>query len=249
MKLVLTPDWFLGKDVMIEGFSFLVLLTFFILCYRYYKLSKEKNLQYLGFGFLLIALAQLATITTKLILYYDTTFTQQIGQYIVTYHFFKSIDFMYYVGFFFYKLLTLAGLYILYRLPKKSPGDIFLAVYFILVSALFGTNVNFVFHLTVIIFLILIIRNYWSVYKQNKLTNTKILLLAFGILALGHMLMIIPELMTVPGQFGEYFMVLANFVELVSYVVLLILIIRMTRIYSFLGKTYSQIKTNGKKKK
>lgn len=227
---MLTPDWFLGKDVMIEGFSFIVLLAFFFLCWRYYNLSKKKNFLYLGIGFLLIAIAQMATIITKLVLYYDTSFTQQIGQMIVTYHVFKTIDIMYYVGFFFHKLLTLAGLYIIYRLPlKKSPGDILLAVYFIFLSALFGTNINFIFHITVLIFLVMIIRNYCIVYRENKSSNTKVLIVVFSILALGHLLYVIPELcegvcsiMAVGGM-----AVTANLLELISFLLLLFLIIKL----------------------
>lgn len=120
MKLVNIPNWFLGKDVIIDAFSFIILLAFFILAYRYYKLSKKKNFLYLGLGFLLIAIAQLAVIMTKLVLYYDTTFTQNIGQIVVTYNLVQTVDIFYYAGFFFNKLLTLLGLFIIYRLPLRS---------------------------------------------------------------------------------------------------------------------------------
>lgn len=231
MKLVLTPEWFLGKDVIIDVFSFIVLLAFFILCWRYYKLSKKKNFIYLGSGFFLIALAQLAAIVTKLVLYYDTTITKQIGQMIVTYHIINSVDFLYYAGFFFHKLFVLIGLYIIYRLPlkKKSPGDLLLAFYFIIISALFGTDISFIFHITIVIFLILIIKNYYNIYKKNKLTNTKILMTAFGLLAFAHFVMIIPELfknMINKAIIGNL-AVVSNFIELISYIVFLIIIIRI----------------------
>ena len=138
MKILFTPDWFLGSDVIIDGFSFLVLLAFFILSYKSYKTSKNKNSLYLGLGFLLIALAEFAMILTKFVLYYDTSFTQSIGQMVVTYHVVNSVDVFYYIGFFFNKFLTLWGLYIIYRIPlKKNIGsDAVLAVYFILISSI-----------------------------------------------------------------------------------------------------------------
>ncbi|MDZ4226591.1 MAG: hypothetical protein U1B79_00590, partial [Candidatus Pacearchaeota archaeon] len=71
VKIVPTPDWFIGKDVIIEFFSLVVLIIFAVLAYRYYNLNKNRNILYLGTGFGLIALAQLATILTKLVLYYD----------------------------------------------------------------------------------------------------------------------------------------------------------------------------------
>lgn len=223
MKIVLTPDWFLGKDVMIEVFSFLVLLAFVVLCWRYYQLSKKKSFMYLGSGFLLIALAQIAMVVTKLVLYYDTTFVQEIGQIVVSYNVVKSVDIFYYIGFFFHRLFTLLGLYIIYRLPmkKKSAGEIFLAMYFILISALFSSSIFFLFHITTLVLLVMIIANYYEIYKKNKLETTKILLVAFSILALAHFIF------TFSGM--EVFFAVANVFELISYVILLVLIIKLLK--------------------
>jgi len=232
MKIVLTPDWFLGKDVLIDSFSFIILFVFFILCWRYYKLNKKKNFLYLGFGFLLIAIAQLAVVFTKLVLYYDTTFTQEIGQIVVTYKFVSSVDIFYYIGFFFHKLLTLIGFYIIYRLPikKKSPGDFILALFFIIISVAFSININFIFHITVLVLLVMIISNYYQIYKKNKFANTEILIIAFCILALAHLIFIFSELNKILGGSKEYYgniFVVANLIEAISYITLLFLIVRI----------------------
>ena len=234
MKIIFTPDWFLGKDILIESFSFIVLLAFFFLCRKYYKLSGKKNFFNLASGFLLIALAQLATIMTKLVLYYDTKFTQQIGQLIITYHVVKSVDIFYYAGFFFYSLLTLLGFFVIYRLGKKHKGDFFLVLYFIVISALLGSgfyyylvqfyyffNFYYIFHLTVLVLLILIINNFFQIYKKNKASNTKILIAAFVLLALSQVIFIFSKL-------GVMFAI-ANFIELIGYIILLVLIIRILR--------------------
>ncbi|MCX6748628.1 MAG: hypothetical protein NT076_03405 [Candidatus Pacearchaeota archaeon] len=222
MKLVFTPDWFMNADVLIEGFSFLVLTAFFFLCYRYYKLNKKKNFLYLGFGFLLIALAQLSVILTKFVLYYDTTFTQQVGQLIITSHVVNSVDIFYYIGFFFQKFLTLAGFYIIYRLPKKNFGDVLLAGYFLIISAVFSVKAEYVYHITVLVLLVMIIRNYYDIYIKNKSANTKMLITAFVILALGHLTGILAEI--------QFFYVLGNLLELASYIMLLALIIKIIKI-------------------
>jgi len=224
MKLVFTPDWFLGKDVMIDFFSFVILLVFFLLCWKYYKLSKKKSLFYLGIGFLLIAVAQISAILTKLVLYYDTSFTQQIGQMIVTYNFVKSVDIFYQVGFFFNRLLTLLGFYIIYKLSlkKKLSGDSYLVLYFLFLTSLFSTNIYYyVFHLTALILIFLILKNYCKICKKTKHINTKILIAAFGLLALSQIIFLLSEL---PMLF-----VIGNFIELVSYLILLILIIRILK--------------------
>ena len=110
VKIVPTPDWFIGKDVVIEVFSLVVLAIFVFLAYRYYRMNKNRNILYLGSGFGLIALAQLATILTKLVLYYDIGPSQEIGQAIITSQIANSVDFFYYAGFFFHRFLTLSGL-------------------------------------------------------------------------------------------------------------------------------------------
>src|SRR3989337_1527469 len=117
VKIVPTPDWFIGKDVVIEVFSLVVLAIFVFLAYRYYRMNKNRNILYLGSGFGLIALAQPATILTKLVFYY--------------------------AGFFFHRFLTLSGLYILYRLPRdrKSIGDYVIVIYFILISSFLSREI------------------------------------------------------------------------------------------------------------
>lgn len=223
MKIVLTPDWFLGSDVLIEGFSFIVLLAFFILSYKNYKLSKNKNCLYLGIGFLLVAIAEAATILTKFILYYDTTFTQQIGMMIVTSHVVQSVDLLYYVGFFFHKLLTLLGLYLIYRIlqEKKTGIDLLLALYIIFVSSIFSAGFYYLFHLTALLLLSLIINNYYQLYRKNKSENTLILILAFFMLALSQLIFVLSILSSL-YVFGQV-------IQLVSYLILLILIIRILR--------------------
>lgn len=223
MKIVFTPDWFTGSDILIEFFSFVVLAAFFILSYRNYKLSKNKNSLYLGGGFLLIAIAELATILTKAVLFYDTNFTQNIGRMVLTYNIVQSVDIMYYIGFFFHKLLTLLGLYIIYRIPleKNQKSDAVLAVFFIIVAALFSNAFYYIFHLTALILLIFIINNYYEIYKKNKSQNTKMLILAFVILALSQVIFVLSTL-KICYVFGQI-------IQLVSYIILLFLIIRILR--------------------
>jgi len=228
MKIVFTPDWFLGQDFLIEIFSFMILFLFFFFSVKSYKLDKNKKVLYLGLGFLLIALGEISTILTKFVLYYDTTFTQNIGQMIITYEAVKSVDIFYYLGFFLHKFLILFGLYIIYKLPlKKISGDFFLTTYFIAISALLSHSLYYIYHLTALIFLFLIINNYCKVYKKNKSANTKILITAFSLLATSQIIFMLSKL---PQLY-----VAAQNIQLISYITLLILIMRISK--------------NGKKKK
>jgi hypothetical protein len=221
MRIVLTPDWFLRGDVSIEIFSFIVLFAFFIFSMRSYRISKNKNTKTLGKAFLLIAVAELSNILTKLVLFYDTTFTQNIGNMAVTYHIVKSTDIFYNAGFFFYKLLTLIGLYTIYQvsLKKKSLPNFVLVFYFLMISAFASNFFYFIFHITALIFLILVIQNYNKIYKKNKLASTKILIIAFSFIALAQLVFILSKI--------GVFYITAEFIELIGYIILLALMIRI----------------------
>jgi hypothetical protein len=225
MKIVFAPDWFLGSDVTIEFVSFFVLLAFFVVSYRNYKLNKNKNSLYLGFGFLLIALAELATVFTKFVLYYDTTFTRAMGQMIISYKVVNSVDIFYNLGFFWHRLLTLIGFYVIYRLgfKKKSSigGDILIAMMFIIISSWLGSEFYYLFHLTALILLCLIVKNYYELYIKNKSESTKILIISFSLLALSQLIFILSKLKT--------FYAIAQLIQLISYLILLFLIIRILR--------------------
>jgi hypothetical protein len=234
MKIVLTPDWFLGKDVLIDSFSLIVLIIFSVLAIRSYKLNKKnRNLLYLGTGFGLIALAQMASVLTKLVLYYDIGPAQAIGQAIIIGQLVSSVNIFYYLGFFFHNFLILIGLFIIYRLPRKKMyiGDYTLVLYFILLSAILSAYEGFFyfFRLTAFVLLILIVNNYYKIYKENKFVNTRLLITAFSILALAQLIYVLSKV--------ETLFVVANIIELISYVILLFLIIRILK-YGEKKKSY-----------
>ncbi len=221
VKIVLTPEWFLGKDVMVDFLSFAVLLAFFALALRSYKVTNNRSLLYLGWGFGLISLAELASVITKLVLYYDIGPSQAIGDAIVTSHVLSSVDIFYYAGFFFYRFLTLCGLYMIYRLPRssKSVGDYLLVVYFIFISAVLSKEFFYLFHITALFLSLMIVSNYIEIYRKNRFGNTVVLIGAFSMIALSQLLFISSKI--------DIFYMLASTFQALSYIVLLFLILRI----------------------
>ena len=120
MKIVFTPDWFLNNDVLIGIVSFMVLFLFFLVAVKSYMLNNKKSILYLGIGFLLIALGELSTILTKIVLYYDIGVVQEIGRAVITSKIVNTVDIFYYAGFFFNRFLTLLGLYLIYMIPSSK---------------------------------------------------------------------------------------------------------------------------------
>ena len=223
MRIVPTPDWFIGKDVFVELFSFLVLIVFCFLAVRNYKLSKNKRFLYLGTGFGFIALAQLASVFTKLVLYYNIGPSQAIGHAVIASQLVHSVDIFYYAGFFFQKFLTLLGLFVIYRLPRseKAWADYVFLGYFIVVSLLLVGEADYLFHLTALTMLILIVGNYAEIYTRSRFYNTKILITAFTLLGLSQLIFLLSDL--------DIMFVLGNIIELISYVILLGLIVRILK--------------------
>lgn len=221
MKIVFTPDWFLNSDVFIGIISFMVLFLFFLFSVKCYKINRKKSIIYLGIGFLLIAIGELSAILTKLVLYYDTGITREIGRAIISSQIVKTVDIFYYTGFFFNKFLTLLGLYVIYKIPssKKLSAEFFLIVYLLFITAFLSHTFNQLYNLTALVLLIFIIRNYYKIYMKNKLTNTKILIAAFVLLLISQAIFIFTNL--------NYSYVIAQNLQLVSYITLLILIIKI----------------------
>ena len=223
VRFVLTPDWFLGFDVLIEFFSFIVLAIFSFLSLQSYTLNRnKKNFMYVGMGFGLIAFAQLASILAKIFLYYDIAPIQEVGTAIISNNIVNSVDIFYHIGFFFYRFLTLAGLYMIYNLHhKKIPFENYLLfAYFIFLSAILSREIFYLFHLTALFLLLMIVRNYVRIYKENKFLNTKMLITAFGMLAISQIFFL----------FASGFMqATANLVELISYALLLFLAIKIRK--------------------
>lgn len=221
MKIVFTPDWFLNNDLFIEVISFMVLFLFFLFSVKSYKISKNKNILYLGIGFLLIAIGEFSTILTKITLYYDTGITREIGRAVINSQIVKTVDIFYYTGFFFNKFLTLLGLYIIYKIPasKKLSADFFLIIYLLFITAFLSHTFHQLYNLTALVLLILIIRNYYRIYLENKLKSTKILIAAFILMSISQAIFIFANL--------NYPYIIAQNLQLVSYITLLFLIIKI----------------------
>ena len=223
MKMVFTPDWFLSNDVFINFVSFLVLFLFFLFAYKCYRISGKKNIFYLGIGFLLISLGEFSTVLTKFVLYFDTSITQEIGKVMIESRIVQSVDIFYNFGFFLNRFFVLMGLYIIYKLPSKTriTSDLFLTTFLIFSVVLLSQFLYYFYHLTALILLLLIIKNYYRIYKKDGLVNTQILIYAFALLALSHISFMLSKL--------NYFYVGAQSIQLVSYIILLALIMRITK--------------------
>ena len=141
---------------------------------------------------------------------------------IITYDVVKSVDWIYYLSFFFNRLFTLLGFYIIYRLPlKRISGDFILVIYSIFVISLLSHDLYYLYHFTALMFLALVTRNYLKVYRKNRSPNTGILIGALSLLGLSQVMFILSSI--------SYIYVTAQGVQLISYLTLLVLIMRISK--------------------
>ena len=154
-----TLDWFQFPSLIIDLFSFIVLLMISIVSIKYYKLNKNKKSLYLSVSFLFIALSFMFKLLTNASLFYDklinptnTQIIVQTLQTIRTYNIFSNLTFTVFA------FLNLIGLYLLYKLyqGKQTYSNVLLMGYFILISTYFSNSNYYIFHLTSFIFLVAI---------------------------------------------------------------------------------------------
>jgi hypothetical protein len=221
MKVIFPPQWFLNIDILIEAVSFFIILIFSILCIKNYRLNKDKKFLYLGGGFGLITLSQLIVTITKAVVFYNASFVGTGGEIIIPYNLFDFVSVFSYVGFFAYRFLMLLGLYVIYKLPKRVfEKDFLLVLYLIIIVTIFSREITHLFYITTFIILLLITKKYFDIYHKNKSKGTLILTVAFTGLASANAIFIFAKLMSP-------IYITASIMGLVSYIILLILIIRI----------------------
>ena len=69
-RLFLTPGWFNGWDIVVEGISLLVALLIAAYSWKVYRLNKENRFAYFSLAFVLVALGLACKMLTSGVVYY-----------------------------------------------------------------------------------------------------------------------------------------------------------------------------------
>ncbi|HLC61818.1 MAG TPA: hypothetical protein VJI52_02270 [Candidatus Nanoarchaeia archaeon] len=225
IQVVYTPQWFYSKDLLIDTVSAFVLLLIASFAVRYYKLNKKnKNYLYLAGSFFLIALSFLFKILTNFTIYYKVFVTRHLGDFILTYPTIQVSNILFLAGFLFYRLLTLLGLYMLYSIHQKnqSKSNIFLMVFFILILTYFSELEYFIFHIVALALLALITLQYYRTYRKNKQPASKFVTASFAIIG-------VSQIFSIFVFYNNVYYVIAELIQLVGYLILLMTFIRVLR--------------------
>lgn len=192
IQILYTPKWFNGHDILIEMIGVFVLLLISFFSYKYYKLNKSKNNLYFSISFLLMSIGLMFKILSNFSIYYITSEVANIGFVEITYQSLTSVNTLFFIGFFLYRLITLLGLYLLYLIysEKESTSTKILILFLLISSTYFTQAMYYVFHMTCLILLLLITNRYYLNYLKNKIFSAKLLFISFLMITLSHLLFI-----------------------------------------------------------
>ena len=215
VQVVFSPKWFWGKDIFIDSIAVFVLILIAIFVTRYYRIKKSRNYLYFAISFYLIALSFLSKILINFTIYYQILHTQVIGSIQYTQTILKSSEILSISGLFFYRLLTLIGLFMLYSIyEKQSKANILLMAFFIITSVFLSKEEYYIFYILSFIFLGIISNRYYQNYKKNKRKETAMLAASFAVIALSQ----IPFILV---SFTRHLYVAGEIVQLIGYIILL----------------------------
>ena len=215
VKLVYSPQWFYGKDILIDVVSIFVLLLIAFFSIRYYNTKKNKNYIYLTLSFIILAASFLTKIIINFNVYYKLIETQNFGVISAVYQSMKATHSIVITSFVVYWLSTLFGYYILYSIYQNhSLSNFLFGAYLISVSTYIAYPNYRTFHLTLFVMLFLITAIHLKRYLNNKYLATKLVAFSFGIITLSQIFFIL-----IDWNINLY--VIGELIQLVGYISLL----------------------------
>ena len=216
VQLVFSPKWFWGKDIFIDSIAAFVLILIAVFVTRYYGIKKSRNHLYFAISFYLIALSFLSKILINFTIYYRVLHTQIVGSIQYTQVILKSSEILAISGLVFYRLLTLAGLFMLYSIyEKQSKANIALMAFFIVTSAFFSKEDYYIFYILSFILLGIISNRYYQNYRKNRKKETGMLAASFAVITMSQIFFMFVN-------FTRHLYVAGEAMQLIGYTILLV---------------------------
>ncbi|MBI4151564.1 hypothetical protein HY496_01225 [Candidatus Woesearchaeota archaeon] len=217
INIFFSPHWFSGRDILIDIFSIIVLLTISFVTFRYYRLMKShKKHLYFSIATILLALSFISKIVTNFTLYeqfYNTIF---LGPLALTFRTVHYSDTLFLVGTLIYRFLTLLGFYLLFRIYSENKlwyTDV-LIIYLLVIAMYFTSQAYYIFHLTALFLLLPLVWRYICNCRQTKDKAGKLIAWSFGTIAASQVAFILLSI-------DKIVYVLAEMIQFIGYVLLL----------------------------
>ncbi len=224
IRLVFSPKWFFGVDILFEIFFVFIALLISFYGYRIFRISKNREHKYFSLSFFLIAISFVFKVLTNFDIYYNVFKTLRVGSATVTFSYLYNSGMLHIAGLFLFKLFMTAAFFILFLLTdrKHSRKDIYLILYLILVSTFFSISTYYVFHITLAIILFFISKHFFENYEKSPKTNRLMVFLSFSMLFLSQFAFMMVFV-------AAEFYVIGEIVMLVGYSILLYNLLAVAR--------------------
>lgn len=215
----LGPEWFMGYDVVLEIVFAVITLMVSIYSFRIYRLTNKRSIRLYGFGFLFISIAYfmllIANIAGFAVLSSSTLSPAM-----------KLLEYMNanIIGMQLYIMLFTAGLITITYMSLGIKNEKLYALLLVPTLMVLGLSSNrfLLFHIVASFLLLYIVLYYHDCYKKNKNKNLLWTMFAFILLFLSMLVFVLSE-----GY--VLFYVFGHFLELASYLIILIELIRVIK--------------------
>ncbi len=199
-SLFATPGWFSGWDVVFEFISLVVALLIAAYSWKLYRFNQESRYMYFSLAFVLVALGLGFKIGTNIIQYYTPVrdvaadvFRPLAGPRL-------KFSWIFYRSGYFLQMVPLLGAWLLLYFISQKPRErlkkydevtqLALFVYLVLLISVVANLKYFVYHLTSMVLLGLIVLNYYKNYLNTNNPNTLKVMYSFLFIFIANLLFV-----------------------------------------------------------
>jgi len=225
VDLIFSPLWFMGKDIIIDIFSMIILFLIAFFSFKCYKTDKcNKNHFYLSLSFLMIGLSFLFKIFTNFVVYKEIVEKQTLGLLTIIHTVTVQAYLPSYLSSILQKSFMLIGLYFLYVVLEKNKTiiDHVMVISLLLLITHLSHMRHLYYYITVLVMLSIISAKYYLLFKKNKQRRTKYLSYSFVIIATSQILFFFIT------KYKNFY-VLGEIVQAIGYVMLLVIFIMVLK--------------------
>ncbi|MBW2966903.1 hypothetical protein KY362_00295 [Candidatus Woesearchaeota archaeon] len=185
-----SPQWFQGIDATIELLAIVVAFLIAGFGYKIYRITRQKNYQYFSISFLLMGISFIFKIISELVIYSSYIEQKIIGPYIISRTVTEPITWIHTYAHSTFKVLATFAFFILLAVTLKIHDKkvLFLLTYFMAAITLASIVIPFLFHLTHIMILALLVHKYYHNYLENQKKQALMVTLAFLAIFASHIM-------------------------------------------------------------
>ncbi|MBI2548252.1 hypothetical protein HYW21_02785 [Candidatus Woesearchaeota archaeon] len=189
----ITLPWFRGVYVVFEMIALVVAFLIAFFSYRAYKYTAQKQFLMFAGAFLSIGFSFALKMVAHTLVFVNDLETKMVGSVVITQYVPQQIEWINLVGLFLHRFSMLFGYLIILAIVLRIRDQkiFYVLTYFIFITTIFSYNSYFVFHLTSIVLLLVIVGKYYYHYIHEKTQTTLPVAIAFTTLLISQILFIL----------------------------------------------------------